>query len=228
LEPKKVDQLKSLLKKAKVRFQQLGVLGLKLDLEIRNPSGKYAGYYKHFPKTDTDILALKPDDNFSDFMYYISHEWGHGLWSRRMIQSQRAKWITAYHDCIKLTKVKVDRLQAIREEIENAGNLSDYMRDADEDDLPVLKACLRHIAHAHSLDKECLNTLVIAGKGLKPYWPSSVDIADKQLILTEYAKKSPYEFFSEAFALYCVGKQLPKDVTRLVQRTLASLTPPAK
>ena len=40
-------------------------------------------------------------------------------------------------------------------------------------------------------------------------------------MVTDYATKSYKELLAESFAYYCVGKKLPKDIVKLVERTIS-------
>src|SRR5690606_22737552 len=87
----------------------------------------------------------------------------------------------------------------------------------------ILKACLKHIKSLHGIDRKHLDTLLRFGHDIDEYWPSYVEFAEKNVIVSSYAGTKPEELFAEAFAFWFTGKSLPKEVKKLLDRSLAQL-----
>jgi hypothetical protein len=194
-----------------------------IDTEIRNPHGKYAGYYKHKPKAEADILCFRPDEEFSNLEYVICHEYGHGIWFRHMTPKQRMSWINMFHDAVILSKVNKKDLANILDGLKTNGDLSSYMKECDEETLRIMRAIVRHIKQVHDLDRKHFELALITGEDVDVYWPSVIEVSEKNVLVSTYAQKSPEELFAESFGLFCSGKKLPKKVGELLDRTLRSL-----
>lgn len=196
------------------------------EIEIRTPQGKYAGYYKFMPRAEADVLCIKPSlDTMpaQEIEYYFAHEYAHGIWFRHMTDGNVVKWIQMYDKHMALREVDEADLNEVLEEIIAAGSFRDWKRNAEEEDQQIGRACLRHIKHVHGIDKNHLESLLRQGQSLEDYWPTFVEFSEKGVIISEYANKSPEEFFAESFAFWFVGKKLPADVQKLLDRSLSQL-----
>lgn len=217
------EALKHELSVAAKRFRELNLNVLKLEVEIRQRVGKRAGFYKLRPKSETDIFCVKPEPNMEGIQYVIAHEYGHGIWGRCLGNKMKFRWIEAYHNLVTLNEVSQKRLARILEDIQGAGSVADYLKDCEDKDTLVVKSCLKHIKNIHGLDKRHLETALRAGEKLDNYWPTFIELSEKEQLLTEYAKSDPEEFFAEAFALWFTGKKLPKSVESLRDLTMRKL-----
>lgn len=208
------------------RLQELKLDGVILDLEIREVSGKYAGWYKWFPKRDIDKLCVKPQPNAEGLRSVVWHEYGHAVWFRRMTSKQRFKWVKLYHQHIGLQEVGIADLDDIRGEVESSGSIGQFLRDVTEDNLVIFKAIMRQISQVHNMQKKHLDMALHQGESLEDFWPTSLELSDKVVLITDYARKSPEELFAEAFQIHMEGKKLPKIVRGLMEETLTKLTRP--
>jgi hypothetical protein len=226
MKEKEVTATKNILIKTykELKKQRLG--GIPAQIEVRPPEGKYAGWYHFLPKAEEDVLCVKPDfavQTPADMRYIIAHEYAHGIWFRMMRPDNIAKWIAMYDKHMALTSSEEDDLTDILNEVIDAGSVRDYMKDADEETLLIVKACLKHIRQVHGIDRKHLDSLMRNGHSIEDYWPTYVEFSEKNVIVSEYAQKSPEEFFAEAFSHNFIGKKIPKDVKDLLTRSLSQL-----
>lgn len=220
-------QIKILKQELNDAYEQLKKLrvtgGFKFELEIRQPQGKYAGYYKHRPKAETDILCVKPELNFEGFQYIVYHEYAHGIWYRMFTAKMRFSWVKLYHKYITLQEVKDKELKSILGDIESAGSIRDFLSDADEESKIIVKKALKHINEVHGLTKMHLEMALDNGDSLSGYWPSFLELSETETTITDYAKKSPEEFFAEAVAHKFSGRKLPKPIEELYEKSMSRL-----
>ena len=195
----------------------------KVELEVRQPQGKMAGMYKHRPKAETDILIIKPEKAMEDLRYIIFHEYAHGIWYRMMTPKMRLQWVKMYHKYITLQEIKEKELKQILGEVESLGSVRAFMRECDEDTKVQMKEILKHILNIHSLSVNHLEMLLDDGESISDYWPSSIEMSEKEIAITDYARKSPEEFFAEAIAHKFSGRKIPKAVEELYTKTMSRL-----
>lgn len=205
------------------KLRQLGVAGLNHIVEVRQPSGKYGGSHKFQPKSETDILCVKPISNLEGLHYLMFHEYAHGIWHRMLSPKTRMRWVQLYHEYIHLEDVQSADLAQLLEEIESHGSISVFMRDCDDRSLVIVKDVLRHIQHVHGLNKKHLELLLDHEEDLECYWPASLELSEKETCLTEYARKSPEELFAESLAFNFCGRLVPKKIQTYIDKTLSNL-----
>ena len=218
------DLLKKGLDDTYRQLKKLGVFGyFKVELEVRQPQGKYAGMYKHRPKAETDILIIKPELNMEGLEYLMHHEYAHGIWYRMMTPKMRLSWVRLYHKYISLQEIKEQELKDILEEIESNGSIRAYLREAEDQTKAQVKEVLKHIKNVHSLDTNHLEMTLENDESIAEYWPTNIEMSETETCITEYARKSPEEFFAEAIAHKFTGRTLPKKVEDLYEKTMAKL-----
>ncbi len=224
LDEKEESELISQISIAHKRLRELKCGDIKIELEVRQEQGKYSGMYKFYPKRESDIMIVKPKQNLEGMHEIVWHEFGHGVWFRKMTPRQRLQWIKLYHAYVALTDVTEKDLAEICEEVESAGSINDFVKEADEQTLMIFKVALRQITQVHGLNKRHLDLALTQGESIADYWPVSLELSEKEMIITDYARKSPEEFFAEAFTLQVAKKKLPKRVRLLMEETLSKLT----
>lgn len=215
--------LRVALKSVKDKLDKIRAPQLPLITEIRAQKGKMLGYYKHHPKGETDTLCAKVDEGISDMEYVVSHEYAHGIWFRHMTPKQRMSWVRLYHDAVTLSDVTSKELKDILEDIKSNGDLHAYWRECDEETINILRAVFRHIKQVHAIDRKHFELALMLGDDVSVYWPKSVELSEKKVLLTPYATKSPEELFAEAFALSFAGKKLPSLLAERLDKTLRAL-----
>jgi hypothetical protein len=211
------------LKRTRKEIQRRKLPNPTVDLEIRSQKGKMAGYYKHLRNAEKDVLVLLAlDDSDSVMDYIVSHEYAHGIWFRHMTPKARMRWVKHYHESLKVEELKEKQLQQLLEAVNAEGSFGPFLKSDSEDRLAI-KAILRNISQVHALSKQHLELALTVGEGLDQYWPTSIEISEKDVLITEYAKKNPEELWAEAFSYHFVGKKIPKLTAELLDKTLRNL-----
>jgi len=203
-----------------------GLAGPSVELEVRPVSGKYSGYYKFHRTGDTDILCVRPNESLDGMSYIFAHEWGHAIHNRMMPKHIWLKWIKSYHDHVSVTSIDDAELISLREEIEAVRSLGEYLKDCTEDVKPIVKAILKYVSQVQGLSKHHLELMLASDESLEEIWPTALDLSNKDMVISEYAEKSPEEFFAECFAFHFLGRKLPKNLAALMEVTLRSLVKP--
>lgn len=215
------------IKQARAKIDELGIDLHPFDTEVKEPKGRYEGQYKKVSTRDgsvpVDILTIRPAE-FDHLDYVLMHEVGHGIWFRRLIADIQARWILAYHKAVELQNVKKEDIdQTIAEFVQSGLPCGAFRKTLDEPYSDIWDLCLDFAETKHSLSKKHLDTLIYSGYPVAEFFEvDEMTISNMKLVLTEYAQKSPEEFFSEAFALHMSGTKLPKKLAKLMDLTLAS------
>ena len=201
---------------------------LDMRMELRRPMGKWAGSYRTTREGEQDILILRDVSkvNLQRLYYYLLHEMGHGLDHHFVPVSLRVEWIDKYHEQVKVVQAEKSKLLAVCKEFLRYGE----QYDPDGEDKNLFDQACTYIKDKHLLGikdlKLALNTM--AGHTLiQDIWPKREDMTNKNPTVTEYALVNPAEFFAESFSFYMSnligGKHtLPKDISKLVKRTIAA------
>ncbi len=200
--------------------------GVQIELEVRPVAGKYAGFYKHRPKQSTDIMCVRPNEALDGLQYVFSHEYGHAVHSRMMSKTLWLKWIKQYHNHISITAIEDAELVQIREDIEGIRSVADYLKDCTDETKPIIRACLKYVSQVHGLGKHHVESMLGSDESLERIWPSALELSSKDMVISEYAEKSPEEFFAECFAFHFLGRTLPKSIASLMEKTLSNLIHP--
>lgn len=214
------------IKQARTKIEELGIDLHPFITEIKEPKGRYEGQYKKVSTRDgsvpVDILTLRPAE-FDHLDYLLMHEVGHGIWFRRLTPDIQARWILAYHKAVELQNVKKEDIdQTIAEFVQSGLPCGSFRKTLDEPYSDIWDSCLEFAESKHSLSKKHLDTLIYSGYPVVDFFEvDELTISNMKLVLTEYAQKSPEEFFSEAFAFHMSGG-LPKKLVKLMDLTLAS------
>lgn len=220
------DQLKALrrgMKAVSEEWNRRKLPVLPIQTTLKYQEGKYAGWYKT-KGGEVDTMCIMPPEDMSSLTYILSHELAHGIWARNMTPNMRFSWVKLYHKIVNIQEVTEKQLRAMRKELEECGDIIDYMRELDDEALELLKAVIKYVKTNHSLDRKHLQMALTIEGNLEEYWPIAIELSSKEEKLTLYATKSPEETWAEAFSLNFVGKKLPKQYTELLDRTLRSLS----
>lgn len=214
--------LRKEMKVAQEHLEKLRAPRIELTTQIKTQTGKMLGFYKYRPKADTDILCVKLDDDVSDMQYKLGHEFAHGVWSRCFLPKMKMSWVKMYHDALEIDIVSDDDLKGILEDLKTYGDLRGFCKE-NPDLAPTMRAVFRHIKQTHSLERHHFDMALMLGEDVGQYWPTSVELAEKQVIITEYARKSPEELWAEAYGLKFSGKKLPSKVDALLEKCMTRL-----
>lgn len=190
---------------------------------------KYAGLYKRSKKPEVrpHTFQIRPEIMpFSEYPYVIYHELGHHLHKEYATGKKlNAAWIRAYNTSIKVEDIKRDKSQELLDMLLGQEDMpSDFRSILSEEDTITYKWILRSISQRHSLSVKELDLLFEADfkDDIRALWPTrGVSKRDLEPIVTEYATKHVNELIAEAIAFRLVGKQLPKNVESLVDKTFS-------
>lgn len=209
------------------KLREMKLPAPRMELEVRQEQGKYAGMYKYRPKAEADVLIIKPAHNLEGLHYVVFHEYGHGIWYRCMTPRQRLLWVQLYHDYIVLQEVTPADLEQILGEVEAAGSIGAFLKEADDQTQMIFKVALRQMTQIHGMQKKHLDLALTQGESIANYWPETLELSEKETALTDYGKANPEELFAESFAHHVAGRKLPKKIQELLTTTLSKLAAPA-
>lgn len=211
------------LKRVRKEIQRRKLPSPLVDVELREQKGKMAGMYKYRPSAERDVLQLMAMDSNNEIMDYItSHEYSHGIWYRCMTPKSKMRWVQHYHEGVTVQVADSKQLSRLRKDIVGSGSFSDFLK-SDFEDNKLVRAIIRSIGQVHGLTKHHLDMALAVGDDLKEYWPDSIETSEKEVLVTDYAKKSPEELFAEAFSYHFVGRKIPKATAELLDKTLRNL-----
>lgn len=193
------------------------------DLEIRPINGRMLGCYKYHKGKERDTLVVRPNDALDNMMYVFAHEYAHGIHYRNVPKSIWVKWIQAYHEFVTITNIDQSELDQILDEVHAAQSIKDYLKEATDDTKLVVLQALRYISQVHALGRHHIEFMLNAGESIENLWPLSLDLTQKELAISDYARKNVEEFFAESFAFNFVGRALPKKIEVLLDKTLRTL-----
>ena len=230
LEDKEKKALKSALRKTYDRMieSSLNVFPF-TTMRILPKRGKYAGCYKFRRKMSDvwDSVELFPE-TFEDVKYneyVLFHEYAHAVWYKMLDVRYKARWIKMYHKRLDLSNILKDRLEPMLDELlQFAGNLSDFYKEQDDENRLVFREVLAHYKRYHKMDSYSLDILHVEDtEKFASMWPKRATLVESKPDLSEYSMTKPEEFFAEAFAFYMTGRSMPKDITKLMDKTLTAL-----
>lgn len=189
---------------------------------------KYAGYYTTSRKENVmPRVAIRPECmSSSDYTYVMLHELSHHLDFKFLTDKKlRAYWIRLFNTSIKpvTTDEKVS-IRLLNDLLDQEDKPSDFKSSLSEEDSLAYKMILRTISTVNGISVHELDTLFEAEMfdDIRELWPSRT-IYKKELdpVITEYATKNVRECLAEAVSFHLVGKKLPKQVVKLVEKTLS-------
>jgi len=197
-----------------------------LNFEVRPEKGSVAGYYKLDMKTDIDTMCFRITDQ-NDFKHCFYHEAGHGIYERLITsRSIKARWVALYNEFIEVQHLASSQIKQLYKNFSSSNmTLTEFKSSISEDEALtlVLKEIIAYIKKYHRLSIKDVDDLVQGEpKEIKKIWPNdSLSLSSaKETGITPYAAKAPKEFFCEAFAFHMTGKKLPREVRKLLDKTL--------
>jgi hypothetical protein len=212
--------------KKKVEEQGLGKVFPFTRLEVLNAKGKWAGTYSVSFKSGTpeDMVKLHPkiisDQIYNQYIF--AHEIGHGIWFKFVSEKVRAEWLEIYNSLTKVSKAKKQEMEDLCTSlVASQQSVREFQRDIEEDELALFKEALGYLKKHHKMSPEDVNTLLNQNsKALAAIWPTSASYSNSESLISEYAKVSVQEMFAEAYAYHTTGKEIPKSVKKLLEKTL--------
>lgn len=197
-----------------------------VEFYFKKPGGQYSGMY-YVTGEDTDRIDIMLKEYSPKYVLWVLlHEFCHGVHAYMLSKEEWAGWIRLYHKYVKVMH-DTQVVEVVLEDYLAHG--SDYSPPSDEHEM-VFDECMSYISEKHMLEREYLDDLLAAGdqKTIRSIWPKTADLSEQDAPVSEYAKKSPVEFFCESFAFYNMGEKsrnaLPKVVREMMANTLAAIT----
>lgn len=220
------DELKTAITKGYKALEKKGLVSFfPLNFEIKPEKGKMAGYYVANFKSDVDTMGFRLI-NGNDFRHCFFHEAGHGIYERLITsRSLKAKWVALYNEFIEVNEISSKQIKHLYSVFaSNEGTMSEFRSSLEEEsDSVMLKEILTYIKKYHRLNIKDLDVLAEGEKAeIKKLWPKDgLSLTrEKDTGITSYAATAPKELFCESFAFYMTGKKLPKNIKKLMEKTL--------
>lgn len=215
------------MSKVAQKLKQLGVFPYRKEtqIHIRPAGGKYPGMYTHDTKSHDIITYKAASFDHENMDYYLSHEWGHGMWFTMMPPQFRAHWMKFYIKNTQKLMTGSQRLAVLMKDYIESGMLvREFGRSLEDTDKLVFIEILHAIKKIHSLDVRHIDDLrAMSAENIQAIWPkNAIELPQHQILVSDYANKNPDEFWCEAFSYWFIGKQIPKDLENAVLKTIAA------
>jgi hypothetical protein len=189
---------------------------------------KYGGMYIHSTKDKVPSrYQIRPEIMpATEYPYVITHEVGHRL-HREYLRSKKlnSDWIKMYRRSLSVTTISKGTCEQILEALMEGDDYPSSFKGQLEEDLVVAyKLILKYISQIHGLSVHEMDVLWEAEDKdvIKDLWPTkSLSQKDLNPLVSEYATKNVRELIAESFSFYVIGKKLPKDVVKLVERSIS-------
>jgi len=226
-----------LLKKRGLSF--LLEQGTSIEVVSKEYAGKYAGMYRHSKDTDkrphTIQLTLDKSriesSSIANYTYVLAHEFGHALHFQfvKGFPKADAAWIRAYSDTVRPVQVDKVKVKSFLDLLLSAGSVSAARSDLPEEDGPLFRRVLKEVSSSAHLSTREIDKLLEADdaeEGLNKQaivkaWPQSgVMHHELHPSVTEYALKHYQELFAESFAFWLQDRELPKRLSKLMERSV--------
>lgn len=196
-----------------------------LSYEVTPYDGqKYAGMYMTASGEYPARIIVRPEKmDESEYAYVMFHEIGHHLHFAYCDTDRiNASWMELFNTSIRIKPVDAKTTRLLLESLLGSDTIpSQLKRELDDDHAAAYTRILSTIRSNHVLSTKDLDVLFATNRELiRGIWPQSVSVRDLEPVVSKYACVNFRELFAEAFAFYMVGRQMPKAVTRLMERTL--------
>lgn len=220
--------IKIAIKKVVAKMGEIGlskVLPIQ-SIEVHEPKGKWAGSYtvKFSGGSADDKIKLHPkvlNDQIYN-QYIFMHELGHAVWYRYVDEKTRSEWLELYNEQTKVVKAKKSEMEDLCTAlVSSQQSVREFQSDIEEDELAMFKDALAYLKKIHKMSPEDLNILLNQNsKALSAIWPTSAAVSHSDSLIGEYSKVSVQELFAEAFANHYTGKEIPKTVRKLLEKSV--------
>ncbi len=189
---------------------------------------KYSGMYIHSGREGVPCrYQIRPEIMpATEYPEIIAHEVGHRV-HLEYLKSKKlnSEWIQMYRRSLSVVTVSKSTCEQLLEALMTGEDPPSAFKGQLEEDLVLpYKLILKYVSQIHGLSVREMDVLWDAGDKavITDLWPTkSLSQKDLKPLVTEYATKNVRELIAESFAHHVVGKKLPKDVTKLIERTIA-------
>lgn len=204
--------------------------------EVRGKRGKYAGMFIPAPKNTEKPHRIQffVETVTESFDYLVLHELGHLLQKDYLDPYPRliSSWQVAYDRTVypaEVDKAKSASLLKAWLAMQNGNevmSIKSLAKEIEEEDRASLRAVLHWIAQNRGVRAHELDVLMLAENHdeITSLWPTKSIAAKRELkpAVSEYATKAMPELIAESFAFYMLKKKLPKSITALIEKSLAT------
>jgi hypothetical protein len=167
------NKLRATLDDFYITLKNAGHLGVPCTFEIRAVVSSVRGHYMYTPGEDYDTLCVRCSSLAEDWLYFLGHEYGHGIYYRWLSVQLQNKWVSLYHDYVTPRIVGGSELKAMLRDIAACETTREYSKSLPMETRPILSAVLGHIRRVHKLKPKHLDAMLLTGEPLDPYWPES-------------------------------------------------------
>lgn len=222
--------LKKSLKHQEQIMRDLGIHGIVFPLtllKIQEAKGKYAGMYKQRGQ-DREIHFYPPSlSSESEITDLGCHELGHGFWCNGVSEDNKAQWSLLYESYVTKHEVSADVVQHVLSNMLVAEDLPSFHVDLEADEQKAYDAIIGKILASTLMSMEDLYLVHSCRpddlKFLVPPIEEVVVVGEKETFpVGDYGSRNTVEMFAESFRLYATGKQLPKKIYKLMQKTVGN------
>lgn len=193
---------------------------------------KYAGTYSQSRNLEKlpSVASIRPHSmQPSDWRYVIFHELAHHVDFHYLHRADdarklRADWIRLYKSSIAPELLNKEQCRTFRDNLfDQEEPPTSFATTLDEDETKQFKTLLGYFRSVYSLSPREIDALWEGGyrDDIKEIWPSRIAKKGLAPVISEYATKNVAETFAEALSFYWTKKPLPKNVTKLVEKTLS-------
>ena len=170
-------------------------------------------------------IELDPSrTTIEDLPHCILHEIGH-FYFNKLDDDWQFKWVNLYATYVQMDRFTSRDMKALRDNFVHSGlSFVEFRKELDEPEQTYFKLVQKHLQKCFKLNPKQLQLLyeenqeVVISK-----FPTSTLKVNYETLVSEYATKNYHELFAESFAFYLLGMKLPKDVNRLIEKTIAVL-----
>lgn len=206
------------------RLEKLGldwIFEESIIFECRKLRSTALGMYQPKRKVNNYSFISISENNMADgFPLTIAHELGHHVFTK-LDDYWETKWIVAYSQIVNPINADSSALKELKSNLDNCDSIKDFLAIDDEEQKQLAKDCLKFIKKCFKVSNTELQKLFESDKErVIRAFPKSVSSCNYELLISEYAKKNYKEMFAEAFSMYVMGKELPKEIRILVKKTI--------
>lgn len=219
---KGIDTAFKIVAKALTKQRLQALLDAHIYYRVKVLPGKATGMYVH--NKDYDTLDIDPFKcTITDLPEVIAHELGHHAFTY-LEPEQQAKWMKLYVRHIKPQVYTKDQCEQLKNLVSTLTDLDQAKSDVPEEDMQLFVRCLLFVRQRCHMSYKQLNRLFqVDAQSVLDQWPTQITVDDYEQLISQYATKNYNELFAESFAYYLLGKDLPKVVNTLMNKTFGQL-----
>lgn len=196
---------------------------LPLEIHVKPPRGRYAGFYSSPRGEDAvPVITLQPKA-MENMRYVLLHEYAHHIWFRMLPPRMHARWVQLYHKCISLSPVLDAQVATLLSDFKSAHmTLREFRSElGDDKEGALFDEVMGYISSYHNLTQRHLQLLLDESFPIDDFWPrTALELQEMDLTISEYAQKSPEEYWPEAVAFTLSKMPVPEFIKEEVKAGL--------